>query len=116
MNSIRKQPFIAGIAWLLAMSFHYTDLHAQLNDSIIIRKMYDVALTDGSAYTNLYTLCKNAPARISGSDNAAKAVDLTYEMLKLVADTTWLQETMVPHWVRGDIEKGYIKLGGEKID
>jgi carboxypeptidase Q len=66
-------------------------------DSVFIRKIYDMALTNSSAYTNLYTLCKNAPARLSGSENAAKAVDITLGMLKQVSDTAWLQETMVPH-------------------
>jgi len=75
-------------------------------DSLFIRKIYDVALTKSTAYTNLFTLCKMAPARLSGSDNAAKAVELTYEMLKQVSDTAWLQETMVPHWERGEKEVG----------
>ena len=83
-------------------------------DSVLIRKIFDIALTRGSAYTNLYTLCKEAPARLSGSANAAKAVDLTFGMLKLVADTSWLQETMVPHWERGDQEEGYIKIKSTK--
>ncbi len=81
----------------------------------MMRKIFDVALTKGSAYTNLYTLCKKAPARLSGSANAAKAVELTYGMIQLVADTAWLQETMVPHWERGEAEKSYVKLGGKKI-
>lgn len=85
-------------------------------DSVFIRKIYDVALTKGSAYTNLYTLCKQAPARLSGSTNAAKAVDLTFNMLKLISDTAWLQETMVPHWERGEKEIGQIYLGEGMIE
>lgn len=81
------------------------------SDSLSIRKIYDMALTGGSAYANLYTLCKEAPARLSGSTNAAKAVDLTLKMLQLVADTSWLQETMVPHWERGEKEIGQIMMG-----
>lgn len=85
-------------------------------DSLFIRRIFDVALTKGSAYTNLYALCKQAPARLSGSANAAKAVDLTYGMLQLISDTAWLQETMVPHWERGEKEVAYVKVGTEKID
>ncbi len=91
-------------------------LQNPVNDSIVIRRIYDAALTEGSAYTNLYTLCKNAPARLSGSVNAAKAVDLTFEMVKLVADTAWLQETMVPHWERGEKEVGHLIAGGKNIN
>lgn len=87
-----------------------------MNDSIMIRRIFDVALTGGSAYANLFTLCRNAPARLSGSINAAKAVDLTYDMIKKVADTTWKQETMVPHWERGDPEKAYVKANGKKVN
>lgn len=85
-------------------------------DSIVMRRIYDAALTEGSAYTNLYTLCKQAPARLAGSVNAAKAVDLTFGMIKLVSDTAWMQETMVPHWERGAGEIGYITVGGKKVD
>lgn len=91
-------------------------LQNPVNDSMVIRRIYDNALTKSSAYTNLYTLCKKAPARLSGSVNAAKAVDLTYEMIKMVSDTTWLQETMVPHWERGEQEKGYLNAEGKKIE
>lgn len=92
------------------------DAQSPNRDSVLIRKIFDIALTKGSAYTNLYTLCKQAPARLSGSINAAKAVDLTFGMIQFIADTTWLQETMVPHWERGEKEQAYVKLGSKKMN
>lgn len=98
----------------LMMVHHSLVGQSPMNDSIMIRRIFDVALTEGSAYANLFTLCKNAPARLSGSANAEKAVDITYQMISLVADTTWKQETMVPHWERGEPEEAYTKIKGKK--
>jgi hypothetical protein len=43
--------------------------------------------------------------------NAQKAVEATERMLREAgADTVYLQPCMVPHWVRGAKETGYIKL------
>ncbi len=103
-------------ALILCAFFITSSIYSQSpsSDSLFIRKIFDVALTKSSAYTNLFTLCKIAPARLSGSENAAKAVDLTFEMIKQVSDTAWLQETMVPHWERGDKEEGKVLLGGDQ--
>lgn len=91
-----------GILWLCTVGLSARAQSFQ-KDSLIIRKIYDAALTHGTCYQHLYRLCKEAPARLSGSPNAQKAVDITYEMLKaLKPDTVWLQPVMVPHWVRGD--------------
>jgi carboxypeptidase Q len=114
ISTARK--YLIVILCIISMGFaNSVFAQSPAKDSIFLRKIYDVALTKGSAYTNLYTLCKKAPARLSGSANAAKAVDLTYNMLQLIADTAWLQETMVPHWERGEKEVGYLKAGGKKI-
>ena len=84
---------------------------AQKEDSIIIKKIADEVLTNGRAYDNLRYLCKKIGPRLSGSPQAQKAVNATMQMLKDAgADTVYLQPCMVPHWVRGDKEKGYILL------
>ncbi len=71
----------------------------------------------GDAYENLRHLCKQIGPRLSGSDNAEKAVIATAAMLKKAgADTVYLQPCMVPHWVRGAKEAGNIQLSnGNKI-
>jgi len=88
---------------------------SQDKDSVMIKKIVDEVMTNANAYSNLRILCKQVGQRISGSDNYNKAVALTSKMLKEAgADTVYLQECMVPHWVRGKKEKGEIILTGGK--
>ncbi|WP_423148696.1 M20/M25/M40 family metallo-hydrolase [Rubrolithibacter danxiaensis] len=85
-------------------------------DSVFIRKIYDEALINGQCYQNLEYLCKKIGPRLSGSSNAEKAVNWTKQLMeKYGFDTIYLQEVMVPHWVRGAKETAFIKSGNEKI-
>lgn len=78
-------------------------------DSTFARKIFDEALTKGRCYEMLDVLCNDIGARLSGSPEAAKAVEWgKMEMEKHGFDRVFLQEVMVPHWVRGDVEKGVI--------
>jgi hypothetical protein len=84
---------------------------AQTNDSVTIKRISDEILTHGTAYENLRYLCKQVGPRLSGSSQAQKAVEATFKMLQEAgADTVYLQPCMVPHWVRGDKEKGAVTL------
>lgn len=88
---------------------------AQYEDSITIRKIADDILKNGKAYEDLHFLCKKIGARLSGSANAHKAVEATARMLREAgADTVYLQQCMVPHWVRGAKELGVIQWGKNK--
>ncbi|CAN5338799.1 M28 family peptidase [soil metagenome] len=91
---------------------------AQQTDSAMVKKIVDEVLTSGTAYENLRKLCKQVGARLSGSPQYLKAVTLTSGMFReMGADTTYLQECMVPHWVRGEKEKGSINYkDGKKFD
>lgn len=104
---------------LLAVSgiFFAALAFSQKSDSAMIKKIVDEVLTNANAYTNLRVLCKEVGPRLSGSDNYLKAVKATSKMLKEAgADTVYLQECMVPHWVRGAKEQGELTLaGGKKI-
>lgn len=85
---------------------------AQNGDSLAIKKIADDVLNNGTAYDNLRYLCKKIGPRLSGSAEAQKAVEATVKMLKEAgADTVYLQPCMVPHWIRGEKEKGYIQVG-----
>ncbi|NCD70343.1 M20/M25/M40 family metallo-hydrolase [Mucilaginibacter agri] len=78
-------------------------------DSVTIRKIYDEALVNGQAYDNLHYLCKNIGQRLSGSTNAQKAVEWGKKLMESYGfDKVYLQEVMVPHWVRGEKEQGFI--------
>ena len=90
---------------------------AQQEDSLVLRRIADDILKNGKSYDNLFFLCKKIGARLSGSENAQKAVEATMRMLQDAgADTVYLQSCMVPHWVRGLKEQGIIHWGkNEKI-
>lgn len=78
---------------------------AQINsdDSLFIRKIFDEALTNSNCYEVLRHLCKDVGPRLSGSQGAADAVDYLYKTFQKEGfDTVFLQEMMVPHWVRGN--------------
>jgi carboxypeptidase Q len=82
--------------------FNISFSFAQENDSILIRKIYSHNLTNSNAYENLRELCKGVGNRLSGSENAEKAVKWAFEKLKSEksADTVYLQEVKVPVWKR----------------
>jgi hypothetical protein len=77
-------------------------LLAQNDDSLFIRRIADEILLNGKAYDNLRDLTKNIGGRLAGSPNMVKAEKWGQEVLrKSGADKVWLQQCMVPHWVRG---------------
>ena len=82
---------------------------AQTNDSAMFKRIADDVFTNSTAYENLRILCKKVGPRLSGSPQAAAAVQETYKMMKAMgADTVYLQECMVPHWVRGAKESALL--------
>jgi hypothetical protein len=102
---------------LLALVLLNTSLFAQSADSIFLRKIYDEALVNGKAYQNLNYLCKQIGPRLSGSAQAQKAVDWTKKLMESYGfDRVYLQEVLVPHWVRGEKEVGKIVLGKKDIE
>jgi hypothetical protein len=71
-------------------------------DSALIRRLADEVLVRGKAYSNLKVLTKTVGARLSGSPQYYKAEAWGQKALQDAgADKVWLQECMVPHWVRG---------------
>lgn len=67
----------------------------------MLRKIVEDVLVRGAAYENLRFLCKKVGPRLSGSPQGAAAVKETARMMReLGADTVYLQECMVPKWVR----------------
>jgi len=95
----------------LGTSFISIFSFSQNNDSVIIKKISDEIMVNSTAYENLRYITKEIGPRLSGSVNAEKAVHATARMLKEAgADTVYLQPCMVPHWIRGKKETGYIEL------
>ena len=96
------------------------NLMAQSQDELMIRRIFDEALEKGDSYEMLRFLTKNIGGRLSGSPEAAAAVEWSRQQMESYGfDTVFLQEVMVPHWVRGDKEIGRIvnskKLGTQVV-
>ena len=82
-------------------------------DSVLIRHLADTILTDGKTYNDLKFLTKGVGARLSGSAGYYKAEQWGQKALEdAKAEKVWLQECMVPHWVRGGKDSAAFNWGG----
>lgn len=100
---------------LFTLSFFSLILNAQ-SDSAFIRNIYNEALSHGNSYEDLRSLCKDVGARITGSAEAAMAVEWGEQKMKGYGfDKVYLQEIKVPHWERGTKEAGWIKLNDGQL-
>jgi Peptidase family M28 len=94
---------------LLFQSFF---VFSQNSDEQKLKEIYHQALTNSKCYSWLDDLSNKVGARLSGSDGAAKGVLYTKQELETLGlDRVFLQEVMVPHWVRGEKEVAYFKSG-----
>lgn len=84
-------------------------------DALIIRQIYDIALTEGQSHAWLKGLTTEGFGRLAGSEAAEKAVGYTRRMLETVGvDSVWLQPCTVPHWNRGEQEQVRLLLPDKK--
>ncbi|MBN2011400.1 M28 family peptidase [candidate division KSB1 bacterium] len=82
----------------------------QNTDSLVIQSIFSEALTNNAAYDQLQYLCENTAGRMTGTPQAAKAVEFTKQVLETMnLDTTYLQPVQVPHWVKGDTETASVQ-------
>jgi hypothetical protein len=89
---------------------------AQNADEIKFKEIYKVALTNSKCYSWLDDLSNKVGARLSGSLGAQKGVEYTKAQLETLGlDRVYLQEVMVPKWVRGEKEVAYILDNKSKI-
>ncbi len=92
------------------------------DDAANIKKISDEILRNGKAYDLLYQLTKQVGGRLAGSPQFAKAIQWGKTALEQNgADNVFLQECMVPHWVRGGQDKAIIiqvdkKKAGRALD
>ena len=79
-------------------------------DQKIIKQIFDTSMNESKSYEMLDFLSNEIGGRLSGSLNADRAVDWGYsELQKLGFDNVWLQDVMVPKWVRGPKEFALIE-------
>lgn len=84
-------------------------------DSTNIKTLFNSALTESKSYEWLRDLTQNVGGRLSGSPEAAKAVEWGEKLMTEVGlDSVWLQPVMVPHWVRGEKEIATYTTNGEQ--
>jgi hypothetical protein len=85
----------------------YHSFAQSAKDSTHIRAIYTQALQNPVGYQWLDFLSNQIGGRLSGSPQAAAAVNFTYQVMDTLGlDRVFLQEVMVPHWVRGKKEVG----------
>lgn len=88
---------------------------AQQEDSVFIKRLSDEVLNNGRAYENLRVLTKTIGGRLSGSPGMYKAEAWGQKTLQESgASKVWLQECMVPHWIRGGQDKAVANYQGGK--
>ncbi len=98
------------VVYLSFVLFISVNLSAQSSDSAFIRNIFNEALSNGHAYNDLRSLCKDVGARLTGSAEAAMAVQWGHHKMKNYGfDSVYLQEITVPHWERGTKEAGWIR-------
>ena len=69
-----KRSFVRNMVVFLLLST--STGFSQTNDSLLIKNIFDEALSSRIAYDNLRYLCKNMKGRVTGSSQAAAAVDM----------------------------------------
>jgi len=85
-------------------------------DSAMLKRISNHVLTNYQCYNDLHDLCKNIGHRISGSPQAEEAVKWGKEVMdKLGCDRVFLQEVMVPHWVRGEAKGSILTSKGKRM-
>ncbi len=104
MNTIIKKTLLFLFTIILI-----SPVFPQKTDSIVIKKIFNEALSNDIAYKNLEYLCKKIGARICGSPQAAAAVEWTKQLLQnMDLDNVYIEELWVHRWDRG--EKEYSKM------
>ncbi|MFN8394160.1 MAG: M20/M25/M40 family metallo-hydrolase [Bacteroidia bacterium] len=95
---------------LLAGSLSGMALAQTPEDSVMLRRLFDAEITQGTCYENLRHLCKDVGHRLSGSPNAAKAVEWAAATMNTMGlDRVEKQPVLVPHWERGKADRAWYK-------
>lgn len=105
------------IFYSIVFVFVFGNVFSQSDDSIMIKKISDEILVNGEAYENLRVLTKTIGGRLAGSPQMVMAEQWALKVIeKSGADKVWLQECMVPHWVRGGEDKCVENSTHKKLD
>ena len=78
-----------------------------------LRQLQKAALDSDYAYRQVAHLANNIGPRLSGSAQAAKAVEYVAGELKSLGCTVQLEKVMVTHWVRGEETAALVQFPGQ---
>ncbi|SHM25744.1 M20/M25/M40 family metallo-hydrolase [Flavobacterium xinjiangense] len=108
---MRKATFLA------VLFLNGITLFAQTKEEQTLKEIYKSSLTNSKCYSWLDYLSNKIGSRLSGSASAEKAVQYTKAQLETLGlDRVYLQQVMVPKWVRGEKETAFIQDNNTKIN
>ena len=102
----------------ILLLFASVSAFSQATDEEQLKAIYNQALTNSKCYGWLDHMSNKIGHRLSGSTGAAKAVEYTKTQMEATGafDKVYLQEVMVPKWIRGEKETAFIQNGKKKTD
>jgi len=111
VNRIEKEHTMYKISLILILSaFLLTYSFSQSTDEHkrFIKNIYEESLTAHHTHQILQQLCQKFPRRLSGSKGLEDAVQWAKSLMEgYNFDNVFLQNVLVPHWVRGEKESAY---------
>src|SRR5438874_1895245 len=78
-----------------------------------LKQLRQAALNSDYAYKQVAYLADNIGPRLSGSTQAAKAVEYVANELKAIGCEVQLEKVMAPHWVRGEETAALVQFRGQ---
>ena len=81
-----------------------------------LKRIQAAALASDYAYRQVAHLSNNIGPRLSGSLQAAKAVEYVAAELKALGCEVQLEKVMVPHWVRGEETAELVEWPGQAVN
>src|SRR5213082_916732 len=80
-----------------------------------LKRLQQAALSSDYAYRQVTHLSNNIGPRLTGSAQAAKAVEYVTGELKALGCEVQLEKVMVPHWVRGEETAALVQFPGQAV-
>src|SRR5438067_12753821 len=78
-----------------------------------LKRLQQAALSSDYAYRQVAHLANNIGPRLTGSAQAAKAVEYVASELKAIGCEVQLEKVSVPHWVRGEETAAVVQFPGQ---
>jgi carboxypeptidase Q len=78
-----------------------------------LKRLRQAGLNSDYAYRQVAHLANNIGPRLTGSAQAAKAVEYVANELKAIGCEVQLEKVMVPHWVRGEETAALVQFPGQ---